>query len=68
MLNSVRMVATAEHQYAGRRLYAGDEYDCEPQHVSVMRRLGWAAPVNNKAEEDKPKKRRYQRRDLQAAL
>ena len=64
MLNFVRMVATAEHQYAGRRLYAGDEYDCEPQHVPVMLRLGWAAPQDGITEE--PKKRRYQRRDLQA--
>ena len=48
----VRMVVMKEHQYRGRRLHAGEEYDCEPQHVSVFERLGWARPAERKAEEE----------------
>ena len=63
MVNWVRMTAQAEHQYAGRRLRAGDEYDCEEQHVELMRKLGWASPSEAKAE---VQRRQYRRRDLQA--
>jgi hypothetical protein len=41
----VRMVVTAEHQYAGRRMQPGQEHDCEQQHVALMRSRGWAKPV-----------------------
>lgn len=36
----VQMVATAKHDYAGRHLVEGDEFDCEKQHVHVMEILG----------------------------
>jgi hypothetical protein len=39
-MDMVRMVATAKHDYAGRHLVEGDEFDCEPQHVIVMETLG----------------------------
>lgn len=41
----IKMVTTAEHQYAGRRLYAGDEFDCEERHIELMAKMGWAKPV-----------------------
>lgn len=59
----VRMITTAEHQYAGRRLRAGQRYDCEPQHVALMRRLGWARPVEKEKEEEELT---YQTRHLEA--
>ena len=40
----VKMITTAEHQYAGKRLYAGDPFDCEEQHVGLMLKMGWAKP------------------------
>lgn len=45
MQTTVLMIATAEHQYAGRRLRPDEQYECEPQHVSLMERLGWARPA-----------------------
>lgn len=47
----VRMIVTKEHQYAGRRLYPGQSYDCEPQHVALFARLGWARPAEREPEE-----------------
>lgn len=44
-MEMVRMVSTSEHVYAGRRLYAGEEFDCEEQHVDLMAKLGRAKPV-----------------------
>lgn len=44
MAEMVRMVTTAEHQYFGRRLLPGDEYDCEPQHVEIFKNQGWVRP------------------------
>lgn len=44
------MVVTAEHRYAGHRLHAGQEYDCEKQHVELMQKLGWAKPVEEPGE------------------
>jgi hypothetical protein len=44
-MEMIKMVTTAEHQYAGRRLYAGDEFDCEEQHIELMAKMGWAKPV-----------------------
>lgn len=35
-MDMVRMVTTSEHVYAGRALKAGDEFDCEKQHVILM--------------------------------
>lgn len=32
----VRMVATDQLEYAGRSMVAGDEFDCEEQHVKVF--------------------------------
>ena len=68
MANFVRMITKAEHQYAGRRLHPGDEYDCEEIHVAVFRRLGWSDPVMNGSNVEEPQrvKRQYRRRDLQA--
>lgn len=39
------MVSTAVHQYRGHRLRLDEEYDCEPKHVALMIKLGWAKPV-----------------------
>lgn len=47
-MEMIRMVSTSEHLYAGRRLYAGDEFDCEKQHVELMANLGRAKPVEKK--------------------
>lgn len=38
----IRMVTTAPHAYAGHALAIGEEYDCEPQHVPHMKKLGWS--------------------------
>lgn len=57
-MEMVRMVTTATHAYAGHRLQPGEEYDCEPQHVPVMLKLGWSKPAA-------AKKRRGKRRDAE---
>ena len=44
-MEMVKMITTAEHQYAGKRLYAGDEFDCEDQHIELMAKMGWAKPA-----------------------
>lgn len=49
-MQMVRMVTTAEHQYAGRRLRAGDEYDCESIHVPLMKQHGWSRPQEPQGE------------------
>lgn len=59
MSGMVRMVATSEHVYAGRALGAGDEFDCESQHVELMKLLGRAC-IKEAAREV------YQTRDLVA--
>lgn len=46
----VRMTVVKEHQYRGKRLRAGEQYDCEPQHVAVFVRLGWARPAEREEE------------------
>lgn len=78
MARMVRMVVTAEHQYAGHRLPVGKEYDCEEQHVSLMQRMGWARPVAEadtvyesravtaEGPEPRAKRGRYSRRDMRA--
>lgn len=43
----VRMVSEAQHIYAGKRLEPGDEFDCEPKHVSFMKALGRARLIVN---------------------
>lgn len=63
-MQMVRMITTAEHQYAGRRLRAGDEYDCEEIHVPLMRKMKWSREVE--ATYSKVK-RGYKRRDMKAA-
>lgn len=49
-MQTLRMVTIAPHAYAGHALRAGDEYDCEAQHVAHFEKLGWArrkdAPQN----------------------
>lgn len=44
-MQMIRMVSIQQHQYAGRRLHAGDEFDCEEQHLDLMRKMGWARRV-----------------------
>jgi hypothetical protein len=61
-MQMVRMVVTAEHQYAGRRLHAGQEYDCEPQHVALMQQHGWA----RRKDEAAAPSQQYQTRDMAA--
>lgn len=41
----VRMRSESSHVYAGRALRAGEEFDCEPQHVYLMTALGCARKV-----------------------
>lgn len=59
----VRMVVTAEHQYAGRRLHPGDEYKCEPQHVEPFEKLGWA-----RRKEEERAAGEYLTRDMSAGV
>lgn len=47
----VRMVSEASHVYAGRALKAGDEFDCEPQHVDLMKILKRARVQEDKKHE-----------------
>ena len=49
----VSMIVTKEHQYAGRRLRPGQRYECEPQHVALFTRLGWARPAEREEAEDR---------------
>lgn len=46
MQNTVRVVSTAEHQYYGRRMYVGDEYDCEKQVAPEFEKVGWIRPCD----------------------
>jgi len=47
----VRMITTGEHQYRGHRLRVGEEYDCEPQHVELMLKHGWARPAEREGKD-----------------
>lgn len=56
----VLMLSESSHVYAGRALRAGDEFECEPQHVHLMTVLGRARKVEPKVEQV------YRTRDMQA--
>lgn len=57
----VKMITQSDHVYAGRALRAGDEFDCEPQHVHVMETLGRARVAKGEVPNT------YQTRDMSAA-
>ncbi len=47
MAKTVKMIATARHDYAGRHLSPGDAFDAEEGHVQLLTVLGRArVPVN----------------------
>lgn len=48
-MHMVRMISIATHDYAGHRLHADQEFDCEAQHVSLMQKLGRARPKDDAA-------------------
>ena len=61
-MDMVRMVTISEHVYAGHRLHAGDEFDCEKVHVDLMQKLGRA-----RVKEDAPEGgQEYRTRDMTA--
>lgn len=62
-MHMVRMVSTSVHDYAGHRMQVGQEFDCEEQHVELMRKLGRAKP----AEEQKQEQQSYETRHMEAA-
>ena len=66
-MNTVRMITMAEHQYYGRRLHPGDEYDCEAGMVKVMEGQGWARPKTEAAPGVPAIPAAYLTRDMQAA-
>lgn len=38
----IRMITKTPHEYAGRKLNDGDEFDCEDPHVALLLALGRA--------------------------
>lgn len=46
----IRMVTKKPHDYAGRQLHEGDEFDCEEAHVQLMIALGRAEVLEQIAE------------------
>ena len=54
----VRMVTKTAHEYAGKNLTPGDEYDCEEEHVIVVTTMGWSEVIET---EETPKRRSLRR-------
>lgn len=66
------MIAVKAMRYAGQWLSAGDEFEPKSERdARILRAIGKAidgeAPeVEEKAEDDKPQKRAYRRKDMKA--
>ena len=66
------MIAVKAMRYAGQWLSPGDEFEPKSKRdARILRAIGKAtdgeAPeVDDKAEDDKPKKRAYRRKDMKA--
>lgn len=66
------MIAVKAMRYAGQWLSPGDEFEPKSERdARILRAIGKAtdgeAPeVDDKAEDDKPKKRAYRRKDMKA--
>jgi hypothetical protein len=60
-MQTIRMVSTSVHSYAGHRLQVGQEFDCELKLVEWMQKMGRARP-----KVDGPEEQTYQTRDMTA--
>jgi hypothetical protein len=54
----MKMISKTPHEYAAVNLAEGDEFECEPDHVELLTRLGRAEVIP--ASENQ--KRKYQKR------
>jgi len=61
---TVRLTATVRQIYGLRLLLPGDEFSVNERVAKALVRMHFAAPVAE--EEEKPKRRQYQRRDMTA--
>lgn len=71
----IRLVSTALHGYAGRLIYAGQEFEVDERDVEelvMQKKARYPKPIAPKAfvaekrTNNTPSKRRYRRRDMEA--
>lgn len=55
-------ISKGSHEYAGKKLQAGEKFEVEPKHIGLLLTLGWIEPEEGEPGYVPPEQREIPRR------